>query len=102
MGKANRDIPRFASEGDEADWWASRAGRNFVKQKSALRSSGDKGKGSDLVRSLNRKRTTQIALRLPDSDVDRAKEVAARKGIGYQTLLKILLQEALNREATRR
>ena len=33
----------------------------------------------------------QIALRLPGPDVEKARELAARKGIGYQTLIKILI-----------
>jgi hypothetical protein len=37
-------IPAFTSESAEADWWASRAGRQFVKSKPAERES--KGKAS--------------------------------------------------------
>jgi hypothetical protein len=29
------DMPRFLNEAEEADWWASRQGREYVKQKSA-------------------------------------------------------------------
>jgi hypothetical protein len=35
MKTKETNIPVFKSESDEADWWASRAGREFVKQKSA-------------------------------------------------------------------
>jgi hypothetical protein len=28
-------MPKFTDEGQEADWWASRDGREFVKQKAA-------------------------------------------------------------------
>jgi predicted DNA binding CopG/RHH family protein len=42
-----------------------------------------------------------MALRLPEPDVARAREIAARKGIGYQTLLKMLVHEGLRREARR-
>jgi hypothetical protein len=32
----------------------------------------------------------------------KAREIAGRKGIGYQTLLKIIVHEGLQREARRR
>jgi hypothetical protein len=41
----------------------------------------------------------QITLRLPEPDVAKARELATRKGIGYQTLLKMLVHEELRREA---
>lgn len=95
-------IPKFVSEAQEADWWASREGREFVKQKAA--GAGKKGsapKGSHLVGQLNKVASVQIALRLPEPDVAKARELAARKGIGYQTLLKTLVHEGLRREARR-
>ena len=36
---------------------------------------------------------------LPIPDLARAREIADRKGIGYQTLLKMLVHEGLQREA---
>lgn len=50
---------------------------------------------------LGRKSSVQIALRLPSPDLDRAREIADRKGIGYQTLLKMLVHEGLRREERR-
>jgi len=96
------EMPRFKSESDEADWWASPAGRAYVKQRSAeLRAKGSKTSRSRRVAKLNQKRSVQIAIRLPGADLARAREVAGRKGIGYQTLLKMLVHEGLAREARR-
>lgn len=95
-------MPKFVNEAQEADWWASREGREFIKQKAA--GSGTKGgapRGSGLVRELNKAASVQIALRLPEPDVAKARELATRKGIGYQTLLKMLVHEGLRREARR-
>jgi len=39
-----------------------------------------------------------ISLRLQPSDIERAKRLATKKGIGYQTLLKMIIHEALERE----
>jgi predicted DNA binding CopG/RHH family protein len=37
-------------------------------------------------------------LRIPTDDVDRARRLAADKGIGYQTYIKMLLRAGLDRE----
>jgi len=96
-------IPSFESESAEADWWASPDGRAYVKRKSAEgRSSGAKAGGSSLVARLNEKRSIQIAIRLPGADLAQAREIAHRKGVGYQTLLKMLVHEGLARESRRR
>lgn len=95
-------MPKFINEPQEADWWASREGREFVKQQAAR--TGKKGgapRGSRLVGQLNKVASVQIALRLPEPDVAKARELATRKGIGYQTLLKMLVHEGLRREARR-
>jgi predicted DNA binding CopG/RHH family protein len=89
-------IPRFADEQEEAKWWASAAGRRFVREQSA-RAKEFPGRGSKLVTKLARARTVQIALRLPSPDLAKARELAGRKGIGYQTLLKMIVHEGLRR-----
>lgn len=50
---------------------------------------------------MNRKSSVQIALRLPEADLEEARKLAERKGLGYQTLLKMLVHEGLAREARR-
>jgi len=89
-------IPKFADEQAEADWWASEAGREFLTS----RPSGKKLKnsaGSKLVTKLAASQSVQIALRLPSPDIAKAREIAERKGIGYQTLLKMIVHEGLRR-----
>ena len=90
----------FDNEDEEATWWASRQGREFLKQKSA-EPQKKVAKGSRLVLQLNRAASVQIALRLAGPDVEKDRELATRKGIGYQTLLKMLVHEGLQREARR-
>lgn len=86
-------MPKFKSEDEEATWWASADGRKFLKHQ--------KAKGSTLVAGLGRTSVVHIALRLPAPDAAKAREIAGRKGIGYQTLLKMLVHEGLRREARR-
>ena len=102
MNKKALRMPRFTSESEEADWWASPAGRAYVKRKSTeAQSKGTKTSGSSLVARLNKKSSVQIAIRLPEIDLDQARKIAEREGIGYQTLLKMLVREGLVREARR-
>jgi predicted DNA binding CopG/RHH family protein len=103
MSKKTLFMPKFTSESEEADWWASPAGRAYVKQKSLEgKRQNTKATGSSLVAKLNRKPSVQIAIRLPEADIAQAREIAERKGMGYQTLLKMLVREGLLREARRR
>lgn len=101
MRKKSYEMPRFKSESEEADWWASRAGREYVKRKSAeAKSRGRAARGATLVQQLAKK-SVQIAIRLPAADLDQARKIAEQKGIGYQTLVKMLVHEGLLREARR-
>jgi predicted DNA binding CopG/RHH family protein len=92
-------MPKFTNEDQEAKWWASAKGREFLKQAAA--GAPKNHKGSPLVANLARASSVQIALRLPAPDLAKAREIAGRKGIGYQTLLKMLVHEGLRRESRR-
>jgi predicted DNA binding CopG/RHH family protein len=97
---AELSAPKFANEDEEARWWASDDRRKFVKAQAATRTARQE-KGSTLVSGLSHTGSVQIALRLPAPDLAKAREIAERKGIGYQTLLKMLVHEGLRREARR-
>lgn len=98
--KRINQVPKFTNEDQEAKWWASPDGRDFLKQRSSDNATR-KQKGSPLVGKLSKANSVQIALRLPEPDIAKAREIADRKGIGYQTLLKMLVREGLQREARR-
>lgn len=90
--------PKFSSEHEEAKWWASSEGRKFLKAQPALQARKAPS-GSKLVAKLGKVNSVQIALRLPSPDLAKAREIAERKGIGYQTLLKMIVHEGLQRAA---
>lgn len=90
-------VPKFANEDAEANWWASTEGRKFLKLQSARQQPALSG--SKLVAKLAKANSVQIALRLPAPDLAMAREIAERKGIGYQTLLKMIVHEGLQRAA---
>jgi hypothetical protein len=101
MPKKPVEMPKFKNQSEEADWWASAPGRTYVKRKSkAAQAAGIKPSGSSLVTRLNQK-SHQIAIRLAEADIEQARRLAGRKGIGYQTLLKMIVHEGLQREARR-
>lgn len=89
-------VPVFANEDEEARWWASEEGRSFLKAQPVSRLKKASG-GSKLVAKLAKANSVQIALRLPSPDLAKAREIAEQKGIGYQTLLKMIVHEGLQR-----
>ena len=85
MKKKSPKIPKFKNESEEADWWASPAGRAHAKRNSAsARAKGIKARGSSLVSKLKTKSSAQIALRLPVADLAQAREIAERRALAIR------------------
>lgn len=85
------DVPRFNSEAEEAEWWDTHAAEagEFMRRAQRI---GAMTKGITLPPA----RPTTI--RLIAGDVERARALAYRRGLRYQTYLKMLIHEALERE----
>jgi predicted DNA binding CopG/RHH family protein len=89
-------IPKFSSETEEAAWWDGHRAeveaqiRQRIKQKRPL-TLGNLLQGT--------KSSRPVTLRIPKEDLDTARRLAAKKGLGYQTYIKMLLREALDKEA---
>ena len=81
-------IPKFRTEAEEAEWWDSHPDAATEMMKQALKS----GKATRLV-PLN-----TVTMRLPVPDIIAAQDLAHKKGLPYQTYIKILLHEALKKE----
>lgn len=78
------DAPKFRSEAEEAEWWDRH--QELV---------------TDLLLKHGRRAvvpTKPVTVRLPVTDIDKARQLAEGQGIGYQTLIKVLLHDALKRE----
>ena len=98
---ANKEQQRFKTEAEEAEWWAKNQEVSADRFEQA-KASGKLGKGT--VERLARERagaSPTITIRLPESDIARARTLAAEKGLRYQTYLKMLLHQALNSEERR-
>jgi len=82
-------IPKFRSEKEEAEWWdahpgvATRLLRQALKEGTVQRRPGA---------------TRIVTIRIPVGDLESAQQLAAEKGLPYQTYMKMLLHQALARE----
>ena len=102
-----KPIPPFANEAEEARWWQAHQDEldeyiaaptpTQVSRARALMASA-RPTAPEKLKTRARGDTEQIAIRIPRSDLDQAKAIAERKGIGYQTYLKMLIHEGLQRE----
>lgn len=87
-------FPVFATEAEETEWWGTHHAEvdDFIER---AHKAGAVTRGT-LLRALGG--STQTTIRLPNADLERAKAVAARKGLRYQTYLKMVIHEALQAE----
>lgn len=87
------EMPEFKSEKEEATWWDThkKEADDFVER---AHKAGAFTQGT-VARAAATKQTT---LRLQTEDIRRAKTIAQRKGLPYQTLLKMLIHDGLRRE----
>ena len=85
-------IPRFKSERDEAKWWDAHP---EVISELFLRA---KKEGRIKRLPVIRGATRPVTLCLPIADMEAAQEMAGKRGLPYQTYIKGLLHQALERE----
>ena len=94
--------PKFKSEAEEAQWYydhREELGEEFAKAMRDGRTTS--GKGRTIKERIEAMRAKAVNIRLPEADLALARELAKQKGMPYQTLIKSLLHEALQREARR-
>lgn len=88
-------IPKFGSEAEDRRWHD----RHKRKLEAALERRIKEGSTFTLQQAVARAKLRPVTIRLATGDIDTARGLAARKGIGYQTYIKMLLREALERES---
>ncbi len=84
----NKKIPKFKSEDEERDFWATHDSSEYLDWKKAKR----------VVLPELRPSLKTISLRLPESMIEELKLLAHKKDVPYQSLLKIFLSEKINEE----
>jgi predicted DNA binding CopG/RHH family protein len=88
-------IPRFSNEAEEAAWWD----RHRSDVEAQIRKQMKQKRPVTLGSSLQETTPSQpVTLRIPKKDLEKARRLAARKGLGYQTYIKILLRDALDQQ----
>ena len=96
--KRKRKLPHFKTREEEAKFWDTHSMTDYL----------DELEPADRVFTLapalaekirERAKTRAISLRLPQWEIDGAKRVAKKKGVGYQVLISAWIAEALRREA---
>jgi predicted DNA binding CopG/RHH family protein len=110
-GKSTK-VPKFKSEAEEAEWYATPEGRRQTQREFARalrtgtlsRSPRLKAARTDprileqLMEQAKESATRAISLRVPIADLERAKQIAEKTGVGYQTVLKQAIHEGLRKQ----
>lgn len=81
-------VPPFTSEQEEAEFWATHDSTAFMEDTEPV----------EITFIDHRQPKKQIALRLDGETIDALKAVARRKGVGYQTLIRLWVNERLEQE----
>ena len=80
--------PTFRDDAEAARFWESREPLDYISE-------------TERVKTPRAPKTQAISLRLDPTILGLARRMARRKGIGYQTLIKIWITEAVAREVER-
>jgi predicted DNA binding CopG/RHH family protein len=94
-------IPKFETEAEEAQWWFDHREETALWMETAAQ----EGRTTSLAAILQNRQQTgatpTVSIRIDPSDISRARMLAQRRGLRYQTYLKMLLHEALEKEDQR-
>ncbi|MGO9255517.1 MAG: hypothetical protein ACLQU1_04345 [Bryobacteraceae bacterium] len=94
-------IPPFKSEGEEAAWWEEHRAAVEADLRAAMREGKTVSLQDVLAQARRKKELLPVTIRLASEDIATARQLADGKGIGYQTYIKLLLHDALQKEAGR-
>jgi hypothetical protein len=111
MPRKLADTRQPKSEAEEADWHATPEGRRITQREfaRALRDGTlSRSPGLDhpktrrnvleqLLEQARQNASRAISIRIPIADLEHAKRIAERTGVGYQTVLKRAIREGLKK-----
>ena len=84
----SKSIPKFKNENQEQEFWSEHDSTEYLDWKKAER-----------VLFPNLKPSTKsISLRLPESLLDALRQMANERDVPYQSLIKMILQERIERD----
>jgi predicted DNA binding CopG/RHH family protein len=90
-------IPKFSTEAQEAAWWDTHRSEIEAEIRQRMKEKQPMMLGNLLSGA---KPSRPVTLRIPNDDLEKARRLAAQKGLGYQTYMKMLLREALAKNAS--
>jgi predicted DNA binding CopG/RHH family protein len=88
----SKSIPKFKNEDAERDFWNKHDSSEYLNWKSAEHALFPNLKPS----------TRSISLRLPESLLDALRQMANERDVPYQSLIKMILQERIERDLASR
>ena len=97
--KSLDEIPRFKSEREEAEFWATHSLANIWEQLEPVE--------MEVVSrprriTLRKHRKKPVTLRLEEQQILRAKQLARAKSLSYQALMRSWISEGIDRESQSR
>lgn len=96
--KSKVEIPQFGSEAEEAQWCFDHRDETAALMEEAVAEGRTTSLDAVLAKRQNGGTTPTVSIRIDPSDVARARVQAQKRGLRYQTYLKMVLHEALERE----
>jgi predicted DNA binding CopG/RHH family protein len=84
----SKSIPKFKNEEEERAFWSDHDSSEYLDWKSAERALFPNLKPS----------TKSISLRLPESLLDALRQMANERDVPYQSLIKMILQDRIERD----
>ena len=88
MRKKLKPIPKFRDEDEERDFWATADSSEYF----------DWSRAERVIFPNLKSSTESISLRLPSFLLARIKELANKKDVPYQSLMKVFLSERIDQE----
>ncbi len=86
--KKLKNIPKFKSESEEREFWLKNESSEFI----------DWQKAKPITFPNLKPSTKTISLRLPESMLDDLKSLANKRDVPYQSFIKVILKERIDRE----
>ncbi len=90
-----KELPEFKSEAEEAEFWDTHNSLDYLESDEPVEIELD----PELAAKIReRAQTKRVTLRLRVSQIEAAKEIARKKDIPYQTMIRSWVAEAIRRE----
>lgn len=90
-----KEIPVFHSEEEEARFWDTEDTTEYLDQFDLVECELDPELEEEILRRRELKKP--VTLRLEPSQIEAVKKIAAKKGLAYQTLIRMWIAEAIER-----